>query len=64
MMMGRIMREVPTFWRNEGSSLGLTAPQPLANEQCGTNTIKENICSENIQTAATAPPQNSPQKKT
>ena len=26
----------------------------LRNEQCGTNTIKENICSENIQTAATA----------
>jgi hypothetical protein len=26
----------------------------LRNEQCGTNTIKENICSENIQAAATA----------
>jgi len=46
---GLVTYNVPAVWRNE-DSLRLTALLTLA--QCGTNTTKENMRSENIQAAA------------
>jgi hypothetical protein len=53
MMMGLIMNKVPTVWQNVAPSDSRRSCH-LSNEQCRMNTIKENICSENIQTTATA----------
>jgi hypothetical protein len=64
MIVGLIMNKVSTVWQN-GALSDSQRSCHLHNEQCSTNTIKENICSENTQTTTTAGHrEKSPQKKT